>query len=316
MIGLVLLLAAGLLIAWLIVTALTMHRLRNPPRRTYAWAVARGLPGDPREMTPAWTSRSFTVTWRGLSLECWDIDGHDPDGPVVIATPGWGDSKLGVLPRLEALASDASRVMAWDPPGHAESPGRCLLGTREHEIIRLMIEEAIPEAERGRGVVLYGWSLGAGASIHAAIDHPDVRAVIAEAPYRLPWTPAIRVLHLAGYPYRVNVPPAFALLGARLGVGVGWSGFDRAELAGRLTCPLLVIHGTADEVCPVSDGHEIARAAVEGLCIEIEQATHNTIWTEDQFREQAAGAVRAVTTTARASRGAEETSANSASNME
>ena len=291
MTGLLTLLGVGFLGALLLVAMLMMRRLRHPPRKTYAWAVAKGVPGDPGELDPPRSFETWTLSTRGVSCECWDIMGDDPNAPVIITTPGWGDSKIGVLPRLEALAPFASRVIAWDPPGHADSPGRCPLGTREHELVRAIMDECLPPTHDA-GVILMGWSLGGGVSICAAAGDARVRAVIAEAPYRLPWTPAFRVMHNAGLPYRLNGPVAFALLGLRLTGTPRWNGFDRAEHAARLTCPLLVVHGVHDEVCPIDDGRAIARAAGHGLCIELNDAMHNNIWTDDENRTQATGAVR------------------------
>lgn len=160
--------------------------------------------------------------------------------------------------------------------------------------------------------MLYGWSMGAGVSVAAAGEEQQsskaaeqqrgseaeqwgdvgIVGVIAESPYRLAWTPAFRVMHLAGMPWRVNGPLAFAWLGLRLTGSVRWRGFDRAEHAARVGVPLLVIHGTADEVCPVRDGRAIAGAAPSGRIIEIEGGGHNDLWTEARFAEQCARAVR------------------------
>lgn len=298
MLGLLTILAYGLLLTIAAATWWTMRRLRRPPRRTYASAVARSLPGDPSELP---TPRSFE-TWmarcafrkRDIDFVVWDIEGDDPEAPVIICTPGWGDSRIGALPRLDALAPVASRIIAWDPPGLGESPGLCELGTREHRAIQCMMDQLSSEAQ-ARGVVLYGWSLGAGVSIVGAdvlANDARIRAVIAEAPYRLPWTPARNVIRNAGMPWAINGPIAFGLLGVQLGVGPRWRGFDRAERARRISQPLLVIHGTQDDVCPVEDGRSIAKNASHGMFMPIEGAHHNDLWTDERFAPQCAGAIQ------------------------
>lgn len=252
------------------------RRLRRPPRRVYASAVSRGEPGDPSEADPPRKFESWSLSCGGVECGVWEIVGDDPAGPVIIATPGWGDSRIGVLTRLAGLAPAASRILAWDPPGHGDSRGLCALGTREHEGII-----GLARRSGSSDFVLYGWSLGGGVSVVAGSMLP-VRAVIAEAPYCLPWTPAFRVMHLAAYPWRVNGPIAFACLGARLGVGPRWRGFDRALHAAKLGCPLLVLHGTDDEVCPIEDGRAIARAVKQGEIVEIAGGRHNDLWTEQR----------------------------------
>lgn len=298
MTGLLILLAVGLLVAIASATWWTMFRLRHPPRRSYASAVARGAPGDPGELTEPreyeeW-SAACRIGRRTFKAPVWDIEGDDPDGPVIICTPGWGDAKIGALARIEALAPVVSRVIAWDPPGLGQAPGRCFLGTREHEAIRSIIDQLTDEAQR-RGVVLYGWSLGAGVSIVAAgamADDERIRGVIAESPYRLATTPAFNVLRNAGLPWRINGQLAFQLLGVELGVGPFWKGFDRAAHAQLMSQPLLVMQGTHDEVCPVDDGRSIAAAATQGLFVAIEGGRHNDLWTDDRFSQQCVHAAR------------------------
>lgn len=289
--GLLSLLLAGLitLIVW--ATMWTMWRLRTPPRRTYAWAVAKGRPGDPGELAEPRAFDRWTIDAADATIEVWDVAGDAPDGPAVILTPGWGDSRIGGLARLPAIARSASRVLLWDPPGLGDTPGRWPMGTREHEIVHALAGRIAPDAVRG--VVLMGWSAGAGTSIVAAAQSHTlpIVGVIAEAPYRLPWTPARRVLRQIGAPWAVNGPLAFAMLGLRLGVGARWAGFDRAEHASRLRCPLLVLHGSADAVCPVEAGRAIAAAAQDGALRIVDGAGHNDLWTDTDFAAQSAKAV-------------------------
>ncbi len=284
--GLVGLLALGLLIVFAASVWYTASRLRRPPRRTAAWAAAKGAPSDPGELDRPAAFREREIEVGRERVRAWEIEGEDPSGPVVIATPGWGDSRLGALPRLEALRGWASQIVAWDPPGLGETEGRSGLGVREEGLLR----ELIGRCARERGVALYGWSLGGGASL-AAGDAPGVLGVIAEAPYRRPTTPARNVLRLSGLPYRANLPVAIALLGVRLGVGPLWRGFDRAGASARATAPVLVIHGTEDLISPIGDGRQVAAAAREGRIVEIEGAGHNDLWTDPAHREACAKAV-------------------------
>lgn len=296
--GLTIILAQGLLVAIALTSWWIARRIRRPPRRTYASAVARSQPGDPSELPSAREFTEWSLEWRGVSLPVWDIPGDDPEGPVVVCTPGWADSKIGALARLDALVGNASRVVAWDPPGLGEAPnwpkgplGGWPMGTADVDALLALIERV--GAAR---VVLFGWSAGAGTSIVAAAREPRVVGVIAEAPYRMPWTPARNVLRAMQMPWRVVGPLAFAAMGIRLGVGPTWKGrggFDRAEHAKKLTCPLLVLHGSDDEVCPPRDGEEIARAAQRGEIVVIPGGHHNDLWTDDRLREECARVVEA-----------------------
>ncbi|HYE61902.1 MAG TPA: alpha/beta fold hydrolase [Phycisphaerales bacterium] len=275
----------GLVLAFVAVTAYTAWVLTHPYRRTYASALARGRPGDPSELNGpeglGWQFSSWELAWNGRTLPVWDVVGMNPSGPVVVLSHGWGDSRIGALSRLSGVAAFASRAVLWDLPGHGEAQGSCSLGTLEVDALTALIERI------GSPVVLYGWSLGAGVSIAAAArpanpSTPAVLGVIAEAPYCRPETPARNVLRSWGLPRGWTLASALALLGVRFGVGPRWRAFDRATLAAQLTVPVLVLHGEADDVCPLEDGRRIATGAKRGRLVAIPGAGHHGLWTDDR----------------------------------
>ncbi len=303
--GLLLLLLLGLMLLWAATVAWTAWLLTHPPRRTIAWAISRGLPADPSQLPTPRRFSEWTFRTRGLDLPVWDVQGDDPAGPVVVMTYGWSDSRIGALRRLEAVAPVASRVIIWEQEGHGDPhdvPGLCRLGTREPDDLCALLDRIDDGGRGGVGVVLLGWSLGAGASIVAAAREGGrdgvrerIRAVIAEAPYRLAPTPARNVLRLRGMPWRATLMPAMALIGIAQRIAPNWGtrpDFDRAAHAARIACPLLVLHGTDDEVCPVEDGREIAAASPHARIVEIEGGRHNSLWTDERQRAQAEAAVR------------------------
>jgi pimeloyl-ACP methyl ester carboxylesterase len=290
--GLSLLLLLGLVCWVALSTWFTAWKLTHPPRRTYASAVARGKPGTPDELTPPRRYSGWQLPTARGSLGVWEIDGDDPDGAIVIFTHGWGDSRIGALARIEALAPGAAKVIAWDLPGHGVSPGICRLGADEHELLLLLTERVRTE---GRSVVLVGASLGAGVSIVAAAAmHPEQpAAVVAEAPYRVPKTPAANVLGNEGLPVWPNLALALAALRGMFGARLGGEAFDRAAHAAKLRCPLLVLHGTEDDVCPAEDGRAIAAAASEGRWEVVEGGGHNDLWRPEGTGGACAAIVRA-----------------------
>lgn len=287
MTGALWLLAAGAVLYWSAMVIYIARALLRPPRRTYASAIARGLPGDPSELPTPLEARRWTFGWRGLDLPVWDIDCAEA-GPVIIMTHGWASSRLGALRRIPHLAPLAGRIIAWDLPGHGEAPGRSALGAREAGALRALIADLRRQGER-RPIVLYGSSLGAGVSIAAAAAEPapKVALVIAEAPYCLAATPARAVLRARGVPPLGRLGPAMALAALASGTDPLWRGFDRARQASRLRCTLVVIHGGQDEICPLADGEAIARAAARGKLVVIEGAGHNDLWSPPHIEETA-----------------------------
>lgn len=308
-VGFVALLACGLVLAWLALTLWTLLRLLHPPRRTYATALAQNRPGQPDQLPhrngTARTYESWTLEWRTLRLPVWDMPGDAPDGPTFILTHGWGDSRIGALTRAQLLLLFASRIVMWDLPGHGNAPGHCMLGAHEHDALRALIEAVAsspPPCGRGQGagllpssspstcspVILLGWSLGAGVSLAAMSgwDAPaasHVRGVIAEAPYRLPQTPARNMLRSFGLPHAMSLPVAMTLARLRIGAPPLWCAahgtFDRAALVRAVACPVLAIHGVEDSISPIEDGRAVAAAAPRGEMLEVAGAGHYSLWT-------------------------------------
>lgn len=295
MLGLAGLLLVGLVTGVALLIAYTAWVLSHPPRRTYAGALASGRAGDPGELTPPLSFTEFQFSSGKHRFSAWDVAGGDPGGPVLVLVHGWGDSRIGALSRIEALARGASRLIAWDLPGHGDSPGVSAQGGREVGVVLDLLAELLHQARGAASgphssVVLMGWSMGAGIALHAATEacHRGlpVRGVIAEAPYRLPETPARRMLISWGLPWRLNLAPALWLLGALQGMGAGWKDFDRRGVAARLTCPLLVLHGEIDAISPPEDGTVICDAGRGRLAL-VPGAGHYGMWTTAAHYEAA-----------------------------
>lgn len=312
---------------WAFLVWVTVDALLRPPRRSLAWCLSRNQPETPASLTPPRPfeeGRLPDPCNLPEALPYWRIEGESPSGPVVIFSHGWGESRQAVLQRLDALLPVCRAVIAWDMPGHGEAPkGRCRLGDGESDALvdlamRAQGEDLAPlereaaEAEKeledeadwsailhppprtgAPPVVLYGFSLGAGVSLRAAADSPErIAGVIAEAPYRMPATPARSVMAAKGFPHVLNLRPALAFIGFISNCGPRWRGFDRAELAGQVRCPLLVLHGEQDAMCPPADGRAIAAAAERGEFLGLPDAGHLDIWQQDASGQAATEAVQ------------------------
>ncbi|QYK47341.1 MAG: alpha/beta fold hydrolase [Phycisphaeraceae bacterium] len=320
-----LVLGLALSILWLI--AFTMRSLARPPRRTEAWAIARSRPSDPSELAHPRSFESIRIAHNAPeSAPAWIIAGDNPAGPVLIFCHGWGESKMDILQRLDAVAPLCSKMISWDMPGHGEAPrGSTPLGASEWMILEDLIHLAQGEDLEARTrqteeleatleddadwdthfdtppkpgapkVVLWGYSLGAGIAIDLAANRTRrVSAIIAESPYRLPHTPARNMLALKRLPWRINLAPAMFLLGLSRSRGPRWTGFDRAALARDITCPLLVIHGDMDEISPPEDARDIARAAPNATLITLSGANHFDLWTDPKQADARERATRAI----------------------
>ena len=115
--------------------------------------------------------------------------------------------------------------------------------------------------QRGEGdasrVFYFGRSIGAAVAVELAVEHPPAGMVLFS-----PFT-SIADMGQALYPYS----PVRALAGGR---------FDTLSRIGGYHGPLLVIHGTADEIVPVEQGRQLYKASNPPKKLhEIPGATHN-----------------------------------------
>ncbi|MEM7621812.1 MAG: alpha/beta fold hydrolase [Planctomycetota bacterium] len=281
------LLAIGASLYWALLVTLTAWRLVAPPRRTYAWAISRGVPGDPHE--------AFGVTFEsverrldgGPRVPVWEIAGDAAAGPVVIVSHGWGSGRVEMLGRAKMLRSVASRVVLWDLPGHGESGGLCTLGSRETRLLDRLATDAVERF--ARPVVLYGWSLGAEISIRAAAGRSDIAGLVVDGVYASGWVPAKRLLAERGVPWGATLGPALAVIGTAFGLRPARRFFRMTDVCEGVSAPVLMLHGARDQVAPIDAAERIA--AARGWRIEIDaDAGHATAW--DALSAEATGFVR------------------------
>lgn len=111
-----------------------------------------------------------------------------------------------------------------------------------------------------RRIVLFGESLGCAISVQLALDR-SVRGVILEAPFASARAMAAHWLPLL---------PIGPFLRTR---------YDNVGKIGRISAPLLVMHGTEDEVIPFAQGEAVFRAATASKrFLAVPGAHHNDVY--------------------------------------
>ena len=119
----------------------------------------------------------------GLRLRTWTRAGS-PALPAVVIVHGVGDSLESFVDHGMQFAARGHTVLLLDTRGHGGSEGdRITLGAREREDVRAAMDRLRRDGMAASGLLLVGHSMGAVAVLRAASGQPDVRAVIAEAPY-------------------------------------------------------------------------------------------------------------------------------------
>jgi fermentation-respiration switch protein FrsA (DUF1100 family) len=243
--------AAGLVVAVLVIRVLENRFIYLPPRYPEGFAdpASYGL-----RLEEVWLT-----TEDGLRLNAWFLPA--PESPNVLLVFHGNADNIGFgLERFRVLARLGVNVMALDYRGYGRSEG-----TPDEAGIYLDAEAAYRYLTEVRGfqpkhVVLYGHSLGGAVAIQLASRH-ECGGLIVESSFARGREMARRVFRipLLGYVLR--------------------SRFDSLAKIKQVRCPILIVHGTRDEVVPFSMGQRLYQAAPEPkMFFPIEGAGHSDVF--------------------------------------
>src|SRR6266852_9713082 len=156
--------------------------------------------------------------------------------PVVLYFHGNGGSLAWRVERLRALTADGAGLVALSYRGYGGSSGRPTeTALAEDAVTAYSFAVARYPAER---IVLWGESLGSALAIALAAEKPVARLVL-EAPFTS--AADVGALHYWFVPVRIMMKDQF-----------------RSDLrVGKVTAPVLVVHGENDAVVPVTLGERL-----------------------------------------------------------
>lgn len=183
----------------------------------------------------------FLTTPDGEKIIVWHVPAK-PGHSVIVYFHGNGDFLAGRVNRFEAMTADGTGLIALSYRGYAGSTG----APSEQGMLRdagAAYAFAAARYETLR-IVVWGFSIGTGVAVGLASEH-SVGKLILEAPY----TSVADVIAL-----RYRFIPARFLVRDQ---------FRSDERIGRVTAPLLIMHGTNDPVIPFAFGERLFALAHE-----------------------------------------------------
>ncbi|MEP7188099.1 MAG: alpha/beta hydrolase [Roseiflexaceae bacterium] len=201
------------------------------------------------------------TTADGLRLSAWWLP-RPGSQRVVIGLGGHRSPKSDLLGIGSGLWRAGNNVLLFDWRSRGQSDvaqhSLAYYELRDAEAAVAYVFNRIPEAQLG----LMGFSMGASVALLLAAREPRVAAVIADSPFT---GIAEVVAHGASQlrlPPQLVVPMADRLTGWRYGYRFG--AVRPIEVVAAISPrPLLLIHGAADSLIPVSHAHELFAAARE-----------------------------------------------------
>ena len=202
-------------------------------------------------------------TVAGEPLHGWFVRAPQPPAlATILHCHGNGGNLTNVGWVAQEFSQRGFDVLVFDYRGYGRSAGQLTDesglyadGTAAYDFLT---RELGVKPER---LVLYGQSLGTTVAIDLAAQHPAAALVVesglssasAMAENALPWLP--RWLHW-----------------------LGKNRFESARKLPRVHCPVLITHGTQDEVIPVGQGRQLFAAANQPKQLEIiEGGNHNLV---------------------------------------
>jgi pimeloyl-ACP methyl ester carboxylesterase len=253
-----------------------------------SWVMASAMVYRPR-IVPAETpgtvlAASFdTVQFQardGQQVGGWFIQAAQPSSTTVILVHGLAGNKAGSWPLLQGFGDAGINVLAIDLRAHGQSDGQLTtFGLSEAEDVLGAIDWLKGDRpEAAQRIFTAGASIGGAAALRAAAQDPRVDGVIVLGSFdsMAVLTHDIAKAHFA--------PPMSMLVKylvvpiASLHVGVDLNRFRPADdIASLWPRPVLVVHGTGDEIIPFDRGRWLFDAASPPRSSMWVNGSHNSI---------------------------------------
>ena len=232
----------------------------------YQYTRARGQWGTDEPPTGTAEEVSFTSVEDNTRISGWFFAASGSRrGPAVVLCHGIWTGRRECLPLALRFQAAGYNVLCFDFRAHGNSDGRFIsVGHHETDDVIGAVHylKQRPEVDPARiGVI--GFSMGAAATIQAAARCLDIAAVVADSSYAT-------FVDAAKYSFRlVTRMPHFpmaplALQSAKWIMHLDANQLRPVDVIGRISPrPVLLTHGTLDEIVPVRHAHTLFKAAEE-----------------------------------------------------
>ena len=242
------------------------------------WSIRRGLAAprvveqhDPGSLGLLFRTVAFP-TANGRTLRGWFVPAQPTVAPAVMLLHGWGGNAETMLPLVGPLHRQGHAILLFDTRCHGMSDADSFASLPdfaedlEHALDWLRVQPGI-DPQR---IAVIGHSVGAGAALLVASCSTVIAAVVSIAAFAHPDVMMRRWLAGRHIPYW---PVGWLILEyVQRVIGTRFERIAPCNTIRRISCPVLLVHGTADTTVPVEEARLIhahrAHDAVELLLIE------------------------------------------------
>jgi uncharacterized protein len=199
----------------------------------------------------------------GVALYGWWRPPEPGHGAIVFLT-GTGVTLSDYAPQLGDLAAHGFGVLGIDYRGNGASPGTPSEAAWRSDACAAF--DFVHKETPGAKIAAFGESMGTGFAVGLALDRPVVGVML-----NSPYASVRRLFEQHGIRLAPRVPLPFRLLMK--------DAIDSEALIGRLTVPVMMLHGTEDWAIPIAEARRLYAAAHDPKeMIEVEGAGHVQTW--------------------------------------
>ena len=281
-------------VAWLIIAACVALTGCKDPNDFYAKAILKSdcgmlarmsAGGGDQMVKDGRIDKHLTIPGtNGATIDVWVIraGAKGVARPTAVLLHGLTESKGYYESTGKALARKGHNVVLMDLRAHGKSTGQYIgYGAVEKADVRAVMNELVAKKLVSPPFYVFGATLGGATAIQYAAIEPRVKGVMAVTPYRDAASIGRRRIGLIAPTMSKD---HFAKVLARVGVLGKFNPADTSavQAAGKIKCPLLLVHGFVDLAVPLEHSQEIHKAASEPKKLMIitppEQLVLLTIW--------------------------------------
>jgi fermentation-respiration switch protein FrsA (DUF1100 family) len=225
------------------------------------------------EITPDEISLVYEDVWLKVAnkkgetegIHGWWLPNSTPNSPVLLYLHGNGKNISGNLGRAEFYHQQGFSVFLIDYRGYGKSQGQFPNETRVYQDAQLAYDYLVKEKGiKPESIFLYGHSLGGAIAINLAVNQPEISGIIVESTFT-----SIGDVAKINQLYRLF--PLDLILTQK---------FDSIKKINRLKSPILIIHGTRDQLIPASMSEMLYNSAkVPKKLLLVEGADHYNVRT-------------------------------------
>jgi uncharacterized protein len=279
-------------LAFVAVTAAALPLLRRVLHRGIRRSLA--APRIPHDRSPDAFGLPFEsvriATANGRRLHAWQIGpatGGDARAPAVIVMHGWGGNAAMMLPLARPLYEAGFATLFLDARCHGTSEDDSFASLprfaedMEHAVDWLAARTSIDAAR----IALIGHSVGAGAALLTASRRRDVAAVVSVAAFAHPAEMMRRWLATKRIPeWPVG---RYILRHVEETIGHRFDDIAPVNTIALVRCPVLLVHGSDDNVVPLADARQIfAARAHAGVDLLVVSGEHDSFAELEQHVER------------------------------